>query len=38
MASDAQIEKMEKELKKMRAGLGESVQLMEQREMSVHLE
>ena len=38
MASDAQIEKMEKELAKMRAGLTESVQLMEQREMSTNLE
>ena len=38
MASEAQIEKMEKELNKMRAGLGESVQLMEQREMNVNLE
>ncbi|KAK4991184.1 kinetochore-associated Ndc80 complex subunit ndc80 [Elasticomyces elasticus] len=36
--SDAQIEKMEKELAKMRAGLGESVQLMEQREMNTSLE
>ena len=38
MASDAQIEKMEKELAKMRAGLTESVQLMEQREMNTNLE
>ena len=38
MASDAQIEKMEKELAKMRAGLSESVQLMEQREMNTNLE
>ncbi|KXS98450.1 hypothetical protein AC578_8051 [Pseudocercospora eumusae] len=38
MASEAQIEKMEKELNKMRATLGESVQLMEQREMNVNLE
>jgi kinetochore protein NDC80 len=38
MASDAQIEKMEKELSKIRAGLTESVQLMEQREMSTNLE
>ncbi|WPG99293.1 Putative kinetochore protein ndc80 [Acrodontium crateriforme] len=38
MASDAQIERMEKELAKMRAGLTESVQLMEQREMSTNLE
>lgn len=38
MASDAQIEKMEKELAKMRANLSESVQLMEQREMTVNIE
>ncbi|KAF2718852.1 hypothetical protein K431DRAFT_340444 [Polychaeton citri CBS 116435] len=38
MASDAQIERMEKELSRMRAGLGESVQLMEQREMNTSLE
>ncbi|CAK3820249.1 kinetochore ndc80 [Lecanosticta acicola] len=38
MASEAQIERMEKELSKMRATLGESVQLMEQREMNVNLE
>ena len=38
MASDAQIERMEKELAKMRAGLSESVQLMEQREMNTNLE
>lgn len=38
MASEAQIEKMEKELNKIRATLGESVQLMEQREMGVNLE
>ena len=38
MASDAQIERMEKELAKMRAGLTESVQLMEQREMNTNLE
>nr|XP_023900360.1 probable kinetochore protein ndc80 [Quercus suber] len=38
MASDTQIERMEKELAKMRAGLTESVQLMEQREMSTNLE
>ena len=36
--SDAQIEKMEKELAKMRAGLDESVQLMEQREMNTNIE
>lgn len=38
MASDAQIERMEKELSRMRGGLLESVQLMEQREMSTNLE
>ena len=38
VASDTQIEKMEKELAKMRAGLGESVQLMEQREMNTNIE
>lgn len=38
VASDAQIEKMEKELAKMRGGLGESVQLMEQREMNTNIE
>ncbi|KAK5016305.1 kinetochore-associated Ndc80 complex subunit ndc80 [Cryomyces antarcticus] len=38
MASDTQIERMEKELAKMRAGLGESVQLMEQREMNTNIE
>ncbi|OHF00306.1 HEC/Ndc80p family protein [Colletotrichum orchidophilum] len=38
MASDAQIEKMEKELAKMRATLSESVQLMEQREMNTSIE
>lgn len=38
LASDAQIEKMEKELAKMRASLTESVQLMEQREMNTNLE
>ena len=38
MASDAQIEKMEKELARMRAGLTESVQLMEQREMNTNIE
>ncbi|KAL9129547.1 MAG: hypothetical protein Q9217_002034 [Psora testacea] len=37
-ASDTQIEKMEKELAKMRAGLDESVQLMEQREMNTDIE
>ncbi|MCJ1253259.1 kinetochore-associated Ndc80 complex subunit ndc80 [Lignoscripta atroalba] len=38
LASDAQIEKMEKELAKMRAGLTESIQLMEQREMNTNIE
>ena len=38
VASDAQIEKMEKELAKMRAGLDESVQFMEQREMNTNIE
>ena len=38
IASDTQIEKMEKELAKMRAGLSESVQLMEQREMNTNIE
>ncbi|KAF2086802.1 hypothetical protein K490DRAFT_43922 [Saccharata proteae CBS 121410] len=38
MASDAQIERLEKELARMRAGLSESVQLMEQREMNTNLE
>lgn len=38
LASDAQIEKMEKELAKMRSGLSENVQLMEQREMNINIE
>ncbi|KAI9803031.1 MAG: hypothetical protein M1825_002266 [Sarcosagium campestre] len=38
IASDTQIEKLEKELAKMRAGLTESVQLMEQREMNTNIE
>lgn len=38
LSSDAQIEKMEKELAKMRAQLSESVQLLEQREMNVNIE
>lgn len=38
LASDVQIEKMEKELAKMRATLSESVQLMEQREMNTNIE
>ncbi|KAL8637329.1 MAG: hypothetical protein Q9228_005387 [Teloschistes exilis] len=37
-ASDAQIERMEKELGRMRGGLGESVGLWEQREMAVSIE
>ena len=36
--SDAQIERMEKELAKMRGGLDESVQIMEQREMNTNIE
>ena len=38
MASDAQIEKLEKELGKMRTTLTESLQLMEQREMNTNIE
>lgn len=38
MASEAQIERMEKELRGMRAGLTESVQLLEQREMATTFE
>ncbi|KAG6008882.1 kinetochore-associated Ndc80 complex subunit ndc80 [Claviceps maximensis] len=38
MASDAQIEKMEKELSRMRSGLSESVQLLEQREINTTIE
>ncbi|KAI1336990.1 HEC/Ndc80p family protein [Xylariaceae sp. FL0016] len=38
LASDTQIEKMEKELAKMRAQLTESVQLLEQREMNTNIE
>lgn len=38
VASDAQIERMEKELARMRSGLGESVQCLEQREMGVNIE
>lgn len=38
MASDTQIEKMEKELSRMQAGLIESVQLMEQREINTTIE
>lgn len=38
MTSDAQIERMEKELSKLRAGMTESVQMMEQREINTNLE
>jgi kinetochore protein NDC80 len=38
LASDAQIERMEKELGRLRTGLTESVQLMEQREMNTNIE
>jgi len=38
MASDAQIEKLEKELARMRTTLTESVQLIEQREMNTNIE
>lgn len=38
VASDTQIEKVEKELAKMRGSLTESVQLMEQREMNTNIE
>ncbi|KKA28904.1 hypothetical protein TD95_004494 [Thielaviopsis punctulata] len=38
MGSDAQIEKIEKELSKFRTELSESVQLMEQREMNTNIE
>lgn len=38
LASEAQIEKMEKELASMRAELSESVQLMEQKEMNTRIE
>ena len=38
MASDAQIEKMEKELARIRADTSESVQSLEQRELNVNLE
>ena len=37
-ASDAQIEKMDKELAKMRGEWGESVQVLEQREMNTNIE
>jgi kinetochore protein NDC80 len=38
MASEAQIEKMEKELGRMRLGIGESVDVVSGREMNVNLE
>ncbi|KPM35919.1 putative kinetochore protein NDC80 [Neonectria ditissima] len=38
LGSDAHIEKMEKELSRMRAGLSESVQLLEQREINTTIE
>lgn len=38
MTSDAQIEKLEKELVRMRTSLTESVQLMEQREMNTNFQ
>lgn len=38
MTSDTQIEKLEKELARMRTGLTESVQLMEQREMNTNFQ
>ncbi|KAF2425297.1 hypothetical protein EJ08DRAFT_736760 [Tothia fuscella] len=38
MTLDAQIERMEKELSKLRSGLTESVQMMEQREINTNLE
>ena len=38
MKSDAQIEKMEKELQRMRASLTDSVMLMEQREINTNIE
>ncbi|KAH8170870.1 HEC/Ndc80p family protein [Sarocladium implicatum] len=38
MGSDAQIEKMEKDLSRMRTGLMESVQLLEQREINTTIE
>ena len=38
MNLDAQIERMDKELAKLRQGLTESVQLMEQREININLE
>ncbi|KAI5455702.1 HEC/Ndc80p family-domain-containing protein [Mariannaea sp. PMI_226] len=38
LASDAQIEKMEKDLSRMRAGLSESVQILEQREINTTIQ
>lgn len=38
LASDAQIEKMEKDLSRMRAGLSESVQLLEQKEINTTIQ
>ena len=38
LASDAQIEKMEKELARMRGDLGGSVQVLEQREINTNIE
>ena len=38
LGSDAQIERMEKEVARLRAGLSDSVQLMEQREMNTTIE
>ncbi|CAI6081492.1 unnamed protein product [Clonostachys chloroleuca] len=38
MASDTQIEKMERELSRMRAGLAETVQVLEQREINTTIE
>jgi len=38
MSSDAQIEKMERELSRMRAGLAETVQILEQREINTTIE
>ena len=38
LSSDAQIERMEKELAKLRTSLSESVQLMEQREINTNIE
>lgn len=38
MSSDTQIEKMERELSRMRAGLAETVQILEQREINTTIE